>query len=52
MGECEVIALEEVSHVVWRVGPDQEVNEAAAKLETTPSHVFGSLYSHPEYGPA
>ena len=49
MGECEVIALEEVSHVVWRVGPDQEVNEAAAKLETTANLVFGSHYSHPVY---
>ena len=45
-------ALVSLLGVVWRVGPDQEVNEAAAKLETTPSHVFDSLYSHPEYGPA
>ena len=45
-------ALVSLLGVVWMVRPDQEVNETAAKLETTPSHVFGSLYSHPEYGPA
>ena len=42
-------ALEEVSHGVWRVGPDQEVNEAAAKLETIANLVFDSHYSHPVY---
>ena len=45
-------ALISLLGVVWMVRPDQEVNETAAKLETTPSHVFDSLYSHPEYGPA
>jgi len=45
-------ALVSLLGVVGMVGPDQEVNEAAAKLETISSHVFGSLYSHPEYGPA
>ena len=42
-------ALVSLLGVVWRVGPDQEVNEAAAKLETTSSPVFGSHNSHPVY---
>ena len=42
-------ALVSLLGVVGMVGPDQEVNEAAAKLETTTNPVFGSHYSHPVY---
>ena len=42
MGECEMIALEGVSHVVQRVGPARRPARLAAKLETTSSLVSGS----------
>ena len=42
MEECEVIALEGVSHVVQRVGPARRPARLAAKLETTSSPVSGS----------